>query len=196
MSTRSTKALPARGFTLVEVMVALIVISVGLLGIASMQGLAVSASNGSRQRSLAALEAASLSASMHVDRLFWLGNGTTTITVSGNTITASGGSGGLAAAVSAAPTCAPTSPTAAACTPDLVAAHDLISWAASVSALLPNPVSTITCGTTTPLSCTIDMKWIENSVAANKQEAAVAASSPASSPAGFENTEYILYVEP
>lgn len=197
MSTRSRK-FPARGFTLVEVMVALIVISVGLLGIASMQGLAVSASNGSRQRSLAALEAASLSASMHVDRLFWLANGgPTTITVSGNTITVSGGTGGLSAAVGAAPACAPTGATTApACTPDLMAAYDLIRWAASVSALLPNPVSTITCGGTNPLSCTIDMKWIENSVAANKQEAAIAASSPSSSPAGFENTEYTLYVEP
>lgn len=195
MSKHSATACSARGFTLVEVMVALIVICVGLLGIASMQGLAVSSTNGARQRSLAAIEAASLSASMHTNRLFWVANGTTTVTVSGSTITASGGSGGLSAALGATPNCVATTATTPACTPDLVAAFDLTNWATAVSLLLPNPVSTVTCGTTTPLSCTIDIKWVENSVAANKQEAA-AGSSASSSATSFENTEYVLFVEP
>jgi len=61
----------ARGFTLVEVMVAVIVICIGLLGIAKMQALALSNMTASRLRSLAAIEAASLAASMHSNRNYW-----------------------------------------------------------------------------------------------------------------------------
>lgn len=176
-----------RGFTLVEVMVALIVICVGLLGIASMQGLAISSASSARQRSLAAIEAASLAASMHTNRVFWLSNaGNDTIKVTGTTVSDPANKVTLGAncVISGAST-------AAACTPQQLAGYDLQNWANAVNALLPNPLSTIACGTTVPLSCTIDIKWVEQAVAANKQEAAAA-----STTAGFENTEYVLYVEP
>lgn len=176
-----------RGFTLVEVMVALVVICVGLLGIASMQGLALSSASSARQRSLAAIEAASLAASMHTNRVFWLNNtGNDTITVTGTTVAdpANKVTLGSNCIISGAST-------AAACTPQQLAGYDLQNWANAVNALLPNPLSTISCGTTVPLSCTIDIKWVEQAVAANKQEAAAA-----STTAGFENTEYVLYVEP
>ena len=177
----------APGFTLVEVMVALVVICVGMLGIASMQGLALSSSSSARQRSLAAIEAASLAATMHTNRVFWLASGgTATITVTGTAIADSTGTMALGK------NCAPAGPTTTpACTSDQVAGFDMQNWANSVNALLPNPVSTITCGTTTPLSCSIDIKWLESGVAVNKQEAAVAGTT-----AGVQNTEYVLYVEP
>ena len=181
------KAPRARGFTLVEVMVALIVICVGMLGIASMQGLALSSASSARQRSLAAIEGASLAASMHTNRVFWVNDaGNATITVKGTTVTDSAGKVSLGANCVIA-----GASTAAACTPEQLAGYDLQNWANSLNALLPNPVSTVTCGTTVPLSCTIDIKWVEQAVAANKQEAAAA--NPA---AAFENTEYVLYVEP
>ena len=60
-----------QGFSLVEVMVAVVVICVGLLGIAKMQAMALSNTNMSRQRSLAAIEAASIAASMHSNRQYW-----------------------------------------------------------------------------------------------------------------------------
>jgi type IV pilus assembly protein PilV len=59
------------GFSLVEVMVALIVMSIGLLGIAKMQAAALSNTAIARTRSLAAIEAASLAASMHANRGYW-----------------------------------------------------------------------------------------------------------------------------
>ena len=59
------------GFTLVEVLVSIIVIAIGLLGAAKMQALAVSSAAGAGKRSLAALEADSLAASMHVNHGFW-----------------------------------------------------------------------------------------------------------------------------
>ena len=54
-----------RGFSLVEVMVAVIVICVGLLGIAKMQALALSNTTTSRLRALAAIEAAGLASAMN-----------------------------------------------------------------------------------------------------------------------------------
>ena len=57
-----------KGFSLVEVLVALVVLGVGLLGIAKLQGASFSNTAIAARRSLAALEADSLAASMHVNR--------------------------------------------------------------------------------------------------------------------------------
>src|SRR5438445_9867309 len=59
------------GFSLVEVMVALIVMSVGLLGIAKMQALALTSTTSARMRSIVALEASSLASTMRADRAYW-----------------------------------------------------------------------------------------------------------------------------
>ena len=59
------------GFTLVEVLVSIIVIAVGLLGIAKLEALAFSNTGVSSLRSLAAIVASSLAAIMHADRIYW-----------------------------------------------------------------------------------------------------------------------------
>src|SRR5215469_8219294 len=83
---RTTPPRTLRGFTLVEVMVALIIISVGLLGIVGMEGLALSSTANARMRSLAALEAAGLAATMHTNRDFWSTNSASVI-IQGGSIT-------------------------------------------------------------------------------------------------------------
>ena len=60
-----------RGFTLVEVLVALIIIGVGMLGIAKIQALAYASTGTAALRALAALEASSLAASMRANRGYW-----------------------------------------------------------------------------------------------------------------------------
>lgn len=55
------------GFTLLEVMVALVVLSIGLLGVLKLESVAYSSTNVASKRSIAALEAASLAAAMHVN---------------------------------------------------------------------------------------------------------------------------------
>ena len=59
------------GFSLIEVMVALVVCSIGLLGLAKMESLALSSEDLSGNRTIAAIEASSLAAMMHADRGYW-----------------------------------------------------------------------------------------------------------------------------
>ncbi|MFL6603316.1 MAG: type IV pilus modification protein PilV [Steroidobacteraceae bacterium] len=169
------------GFSLVEVLVALIVMSVGLLGIAKMQAVALSNTSVSSQRSLAALEAASLAASMHANRGYWGAAGVAgKITVQGGTVTP---------LPAAAKVC-----TAVMCVPAEMATYDLQQWATSLQteALLPNYLATINCAIlTTPRSCTINITWSEKSVALNTNAAGQAESAIA-----INQPDYELYVEP
>src|SRR5204863_9281896 len=59
------------GFSLLEVLVTLIVIAIGLLGLAKTQAAAVSNTQVSRVRSLIALQAESLAGAMHGNRGYW-----------------------------------------------------------------------------------------------------------------------------
>ena len=203
-----------RGFSLVEVMVAVVVMSIGLLGVAKMQALALSNTSTSRLRALAAIEAAGLAAAMHSNREYWAGATpplTTTFNAGGAGQFVSTDAALQAAANAALPvglntpdtiqTCVGTANAAAICGGAAgvanLAAFDLARWAASLNALLPNPQSTISCGFiaggAAPPSCTIVISWSERAVAMNQQEAQAEA---ANGPSSIEQPSYLLYVEP
>ncbi|HUI62176.1 MAG TPA: type IV pilus modification protein PilV [Steroidobacteraceae bacterium] len=172
-----------QGFSLVEVLVALIVLSVGLLGIARMQSLAMSSTTVASKRSMAAIEASSLAAAMHENRGYWTSSDPSgaTITLSGTTYSYAGAANLSAAAGS---NCAvPGTP----CTPAGVAAYDLANWASILQGLLPNDSAVVACGAVTPVTCTIQISWSENTVNVNKTQVAAAA---------LQNSSYTLYVEP
>lgn len=201
MKSAATPALYKRGFSLVEVMVALIVISVGLLGCAKLGALLMSSTGTSRVRSLVALEAASLADSMHTDRDFWDASSgdwtpatglTVTATQSSGTTTFSGsGSATLSTGLTSAPVC--ESGLGAPCTPANMAAYDLTQWANDLknSNVLQNSTSTINCATlNSVITCTITINWQENTVASNSQEA------QAGAPTAFQNESYVLVVQP
>jgi type IV pilus assembly protein PilV len=178
----------AQGFSLLEVMVAVIVICIGMLGIAKMQALALSNSNTSRLRSLAAIEAASLAASMHANRNFWA-NATANYTVTPGAITSTTDAGtvALANAGGASTACENTM-----CAPQNLAAYDLAKFAGDLNGLLPNPVATITFsvpgpGINAPPSFTIEIQWSEQAVSMNASETAGTLT---------VNPNYKLYVEP
>ncbi|MGA7539417.1 MAG: prepilin-type N-terminal cleavage/methylation domain-containing protein [Steroidobacteraceae bacterium] len=188
------------GFSLVEVMVALIIICVGLLGIAKLEALMLSSTGTSRLRALVALQAASLADAMHADRDYWDGSATTywnpangplaltgTETTSGTT-TNTAWSGTNAPPVSGGPDCLD-----AVCNSEQLAQYDLALWASNLAQVLKTSTSSIACYTDTGtglVSCTIMIQWNENTVAANSQEAAVGA------PTAFQTQTYTLVVEP
>jgi type IV pilus assembly protein PilV len=174
---------PARGFTLIEVLVSIVIIGVGLLGIAKMQALAFSSTGVASMRSLAALEASSLAASMHADRAYWASG--VAAPAPGFTITGTVISDAVLALT--VPAC--TIATVGGCTPTQLAAYDVNQWAGAANGLLPNPVTTIQCTNVvgSPVLCTITLTWSENMVAM---------SNVGNNLAGMQAPTYVLYVEP
>jgi type IV pilus assembly protein PilV len=185
-----------RGFSLIEVLVALIIVSIGLLGIAKMQAIAYSSTGIASKRSLAAIQAASLASSMHANRAYWAvaGVAPVTTTVTGTTVASSDGT------LNATIDCTATG--ALPCNPSAIAAYDVNSWATALKNLLGvSDQATIACispaATTAPVTCTITISWSENQVALNSQEAAASnAAAAAGTPAAIQLPSYTLYVEP
>jgi type IV pilus assembly protein PilV len=170
-----------RGFSLVEVMVALVVMSIGMLGIAKMQAAALSNTAVASTRSLAAIEASSLAASMHANRGYWSSPAVApSITLRGGIVTPN---------VAPLPNCM-----AAACLPAGLAQYDLQDWTTAAGQVLPpDYIATITCTpTVTPPNCTIQIQWAEKSVAVNKDGQAQATNTALA----INLPKYELYVEP
>jgi type IV pilus assembly protein PilV len=186
MRPSSINAGRVRGFSLVEVMVAVVVICVGLLGIAKMESLAMSSTNMARMRSLAALEAASLAANMHANRAFWAGANGNPPPPTSITYTPSAGIVGIGSY--------PGGNTCNQCTPTEIADYDFGNWVNNLTGVLPGANATITCNTATPpVNCQINITWTENPVALTQQEAQQSAATPLE---GFNNPTYTLDVTP
>ncbi len=191
----------SRGFSLLEVMVALVVLSIGLLGVAKLETAALSSTTVARNRSLAALEADSLAAAMHVNRGYWSNADAAGVVVSinGTTVAVTGGAPLLAAALAGVGTCPGTgvpcgcTSLTVPCPVATLAAVDLSLWATTLKGLLANDTATVACGALTPVTCTITVRWLESSVAVNAQEAAAQTANPT---ATFESPVYTLYVQP
>lgn len=182
MSRRNTTSRPC-GFSLVEVMVALIIICVGLLGIAKLQALMLSNTGASRTRALAALEASSIAASMHADRDYWTATpaATTTVTTTNSSITSTD------PILETAPGCFYGGADAPCTSSAKMAAFDLNNWMTDMAVVLPGSTASIGCATNVGVvTCTIGITWQENTVASNSQE-----STPV-----FQNQSYQLVVNP
>lgn len=172
----------ADGFTLLEVMVSLIIISIGLLGIAKLQALSYASSGSANLRSLVAMEASGLAASMHANRAYWAALAPASQTITGATVN-DGTLGPLTAPC--------TTGNGAPCSPTALAGADLHAWATTMNLMLGNssPVTTIACPTSNiPITCTIKVTWNEKAIATNN--AATAATTNTFLPT------YTLYVEP
>jgi type IV pilus assembly protein PilV len=125
------------GFSLIEAMVSLVVVSVGMIGIAALYGQGLGAGRTALYRTQAVNLAADMADRIRVNRL--------------------GGAnyGGPAANNNCDP------PGGVSCTPAQMAAHDLFVWTALVQNQLPNGVGTVRVAGTSPPTYTINVGWQE-----------------------------------
>lgn len=158
-----------RGYSLLEVLVALLVISVSLLGVAGMQAISISNTGVAAFRSVAAMKASSLSASMSANEAYWQGAGVATATtVNGSTITSTD------ANITGSPTCASST-----CTAASMATYDLKTWGGELQSSLPGGTGKVNCTVTGTSpnavnTCQIIVYWVEKNVAQNQSSGASA----------------------
>ena len=184
-------------------MVAVVVTAIGLLGIAKLQALAYASTGTASLRSLVAIQASGLAASMHADRSYWSkGLAPTLITITNTTITDNGGDTLGSAANAMTSNFCYLGGGGAPCSNFQMAAFDLHTWATALysAGMLQNlnPVTTISCPVNTPVTCQIQVVWNERVVSINSQgttNTQVDTAATANSTATFAPT-YMLYVEP
>jgi type IV pilus assembly protein PilV len=121
-NTRPQRSRPARGFTLLEVLIALLVMSIGLLGIGKMMMLSARANDSAYMRSQATALAYTILDAMRANRAYAL-------------------TPPYYDAVTPAPqACTQTTP----CTADKQAQNDMFLWTQSLAAELPGGTGTVT----------------------------------------------------
>ena len=135
------------GFTMLEIMVTLLIITVGVLGTAGLQAFALKVNQGGQLRSQAVVLAIDL-----VERIE--ANNGAAIT------------GGYA--VGSLPTTSPVDCGAAYCTESQLATYDLVSFNNRLQALLPGSSATITVAGAGPFTYTITINWVERITKAAK----------------------------
>lgn len=135
-----------RGFSLVEVMVALVVLSVGLLGIAALQGQGLGASRVAMYRTVAVNLAADMAERIRVNRL----------------------AGSVYGDEDAATDygCDPETGEGDDCTPAEMAAHDLFVWQQLIESQLPGGSGRVEFTDGTPPVYTITVEWEETGIGA------------------------------
>jgi type IV pilus assembly protein PilV len=151
-----TSRTQAEGFSLIEVLVALAIITAGLLGIAGMQALAIGGTQTSRTESLVAVAAQSLAGAMQANSGYWLAGlfpaGAFTVTgsaISDSTLNSQN-----------------TNCVSSSCTPGQMAGYDLQQWGTNLQTLIPSAAGTITCQAASPSVCTITVNWTARASAA------------------------------
>jgi len=176
--TRSLTRRRQDGFTMVELLVTILIVTVGILGLAKMQATAVSNTAVSRTRALMTYQAESLAGMIRSNRKFWVTSGTTAVYPK-FALNTSGVVTDTTGMLSTAPTCTGVGIT---CTPAQLAYDDVVRvWVPQFVAAFPNASATITCvpatGSTcgaspaTPHSYDIALSWTQKLVAMNKSTA-------------------------
>lgn len=148
------------GFSMIEVMVALVVLVFGVLGMAGLQMQAINATEQGRYNGRAAMQATSIAAAIKANPAYW-GTPPSSVTVQGTTLT-----GG--------PTVFNGSCVSGTiCTGEQMAYYDLTTWGSDIAASLPVGTLNIACNlTVSPAVCAVTISWMEKNVAGRNQATA------------------------
>jgi type IV pilus assembly protein PilV len=142
---------PQAGFTLIEALVSLVVLSVGMIGIAALYAQGLGAGRTAQYRTQAVNLAADMADRIRVNRL------------------AQGAYAGAAANNGCDPQNGGVD-----CTPAQMAAHDLFLWNQQVQQLLPNGQWQVTFnGGTLPPTYTLQLTWTEVGVGQSQYQIAI-----------------------
>ena len=186
---RAHRSTISRGFTLIELMITLLIVSVGMLGLAKLQAAAIAESSVSRTRSLMTFQAESLSGMMQSNRGYWaVTTGTLPNFSVGTVATPVTDNAGTLDTTT-------TDCTTSSCTPARVAGLDVKAWANDLLKQFPTASGGVVCTnasvlptTLLPTTCDITLRWAEHYVAINKTATDAAASTGTSS--------MVLHVQP
>lgn len=176
-----------RGFTLIEALVAMVVIAIGLLGIAGLQALSLNNTVIARNRTVAAIDADGLASMMHANTVYWqsaaVPSGVNGFSITGAVI----GDNTLNGQTQDC--------TVAACTAIQMAGYDLKQWGVSVANSLPSGTGNLQCSVFNGLavSCVISVSWSETNLALN----AITGAETGSLASGSSTTQtYTLVMQP
>lgn len=133
------------GFSMIEVLVTMLLISLALLGTSGMQAYALKMNQGGQFRTQAVLLASDLAERMEANR---------SAAVAGNYVYTC-----PSPPVATSTACGPTG---AACVPSALATYDLLQWQATVASQLPQSTCSVVQSTTgNPSTYTISISWVD-----------------------------------
>lgn len=164
-----------RGFTLFEVLIALVIISIGVLGVAAVQAVSLANTHGSSTESIIAVETRGLAEAMLANPGYWDSSSVpSTVTITAPTTT-----GGTPSIASSGSYNSGANCVATVCSNADLASYDLKNWAAQFFSVVPNATkAAISCAANSPPMCTITITWTQkNQVAINTGTQAASGSS-------------------
>ncbi len=176
----TSKAKHQNGFTLLEVLVALIILSIGLLGFAGVQALTISNIATARTRSVASELVVGLASAMEANHAYWGVGAASALTcinfdTSGTAVFQELSSGAcpttLVPSGSLSSLTPPNQCMNTFCTAPQIAAADLTEFGKAIrNSGLPGGNANIACSTAVgvPVTCTIKVFWKEKNVAINQ----------------------------
>jgi type IV pilus assembly protein PilV len=160
-----------RGFTLIELLITLVIVAIGMLGLAKLEAAAVAESGVSRIRSLMTYQAESLAALMRANRGYW---GSTTgtapsVSVAAGNTTPTDNAGTMDSNATIAK-CTSTTTKLQPCSVAAIAYVDVSGWTTQYVNAFPNGTATVACtvAANLPTTCDITLSWSEHYVAINR----------------------------
>ena len=157
---------PARGFTLVELMITVAIVAIGMLGLAKLQAAGMAEASLSRTRAIVTMQGESLASVMRTNRAYW--GATSATSAPSVTVNAGGTWADNSGTMGSDPGTLCNTGT---CNAAQMAYYDMKTWVQYFSAQFPTGTTQVVCtlgSSSAPNTCDITLSWIEHYVAINR----------------------------